>query len=145
MHQFQEAEFINNIYNIGCRWELEYVGCKLGCRCILWIAWEGNGAERKPGCRALVNDEQGPPESHAGCNGWVERRRHDVAWLREHTSVNMWSSRCQRCRWRLAWWMRRWVSQRETSVCGVPMVTGAHHGTDGAADGRSVIGNAAAP
>jgi hypothetical protein len=54
MHQFKGAEFINNIYNIERRWELEYVGCKLGCRCILWIALEGNGAERKPGCRALA-------------------------------------------------------------------------------------------
>jgi hypothetical protein len=34
-------------------------------------------------------DEQGPPESHAGCNGWVERRRHNVGWSREHTLVTM--------------------------------------------------------
>ena len=25
-----------------------------------------------------------PLESHAGCNGWVERRRHNVGWLREY-------------------------------------------------------------
>ena len=25
-----------------------------------------------------------PLESHAGYNGWVESRRHNVGWLREH-------------------------------------------------------------
>ena len=33
----------------------------------------GQWGERKSGCRA-----------HARCNEWVESRRHNIGWLREH-------------------------------------------------------------
>ena len=42
--------------------------------------WSGEKA------RVLSSGTRRPLESHAGCNRWVERRRHNVGWLREHVS-----------------------------------------------------------